>query len=133
MSTLAVGTIKSVASAAPVFQNTSGTEKGQLAKAWISFDGEGTIAINDSFNNSSIADNATGEYTVTLSTAMSNANYSIVLGCKSKLSNRNTVANAGGTSENDPTTTAFQIVTMGSTNNSMTDGAFVFAAVFGDQ
>ena len=133
MSTLAVGTIKSVSSAAPVFQNTSGTEKGQLAKAWISFDGEGTIAINDSFNISSIADNATGEYTVTLSTAMSNANYSIVLGCKSKLSNRNTVANAGGTSENDPTTTAFQIVTMGSTNNSMTDGAFVFAAVFGDQ
>ena len=107
-------------------------EQGR-AKAWISFDGEGTIAINDSFNISSIADNATGEYTVTLSTAMSNANYSIVLGCKSKLSNRNTVANAGGTSENDPTTTAFQIVTMGSTNNSMTDGAFVFAAVFGDQ
>ena len=129
MSTLKVTTIQDTSGG-----NASTSEQINQgrAKAWISFDGEGTIAINDSFNISSIADNATGEYTVTLSTAMSNANYSIVLGCKSKLSNRNTVANAGGTSENDPTTTAFQIVTMGSTNNSMTDGAFVFAAVFGD-
>ena len=130
MSTLKVTTIQDTSGG-----NASTSEQINQgrAKAWISFDGEGTIAINDSFNISSIADNATGEYTVTLSTAMSNANYSIVLGCKSKLSNRNTVANAGGTSENDPTTTAFQIVTMGSTNNSMTDGAVVFAAVFGDQ
>ena len=130
MSTLKVTTIQDTSGG-----NASTSEQINQgrAKAWISFDGEGTIAINDSFNISSIADNATGEYTVTLSTAMSNANYSIVLGCKSRLSNRNTVANAGGTSENDPTTTAFQIVTMGSTNNSMTDGAFVFAAVFGDQ
>ena len=129
MSTLKVTTIQDTSGG-----NASTSEQINQgrAKAWISFDGEGTIAINDSFNISSIADNATGEYTVTLSTAMSNANYSIVLGCKSKLSNRNTVANAGGTSENDPTTTAFQIVTMGSTNNSMTDGAYVFAAVFGD-
>ena len=132
MSTLAVGTIKSVASAAPVFQNTSGTEKGQLAKAWISFDGEGTIAINDSFNISSIADNATGVYTVTLSNAMANANYCVNVSVKSNLSNQNTFANLGGTSESDPSTTAFQIATMGSTNLSATDGAFVFAAVFGD-
>ena len=129
MSTLKVTTIQDTSGG-----NASTSEQINQgrAKAWISFDGEGPIAINDSFNISSIADNATGEYTVTLSTAMSNANYSIVLGCKSRLSNRNTVANAGGTSENDPTTTAFQIVTMGSTNNSMTDGAYVFAAVFGD-
>ena len=132
MSTLAVGTIKSVSSAAPVFQNTSGTEKGQLAKAWISFDGEGTIAINDSFNISSIADNATGVYTVTLSNAMANANYCVNVSVKSNISNQNKFANLGGTSESDPSTTAFQIATMGSTNLSATDGAFVFAAVFGD-
>ena len=34
MSTLAVGTIKSVSSAAPVIQNTSGTEIGFFIKAW---------------------------------------------------------------------------------------------------
>tara|TARA_R100001086_G_scaffold48407_1_gene21360 strand:- start:291 stop:683 length:393 start_codon:yes stop_codon:yes gene_type:complete len=130
MSTLKVNTI----------QNTSGgssstadqIEQGR-AKAWISFDGEGTISINDSFNISSIADNATGVYTVTLSTAMSNANYCVNVSVKSRLSNQNTFANLGGTSESDPSTTAFQIATMGSTNLSATDGAFVFAAVHGDQ
>ena len=54
MSTLNVGTIKSISSAAPVFQNTSGTEKGQLAKAWVNFNATGTAAIRDSFNVSSI-------------------------------------------------------------------------------
>ena len=62
MSTLAVGTIKSISSAAPVFQNTSGTEKGQLAKAWVNFNGTGTVAIRDSFNVSSITDVGTGQY-----------------------------------------------------------------------
>ena len=50
MSTLNVGTIKSISSAAPVFQNTSGTEKGQLVKAWCNFNATGTPAIRDSFN-----------------------------------------------------------------------------------
>ena len=75
MSTLSVATIKSATSAAPVFQNSSGTEKGQLAKAWINFDGSGTIAIRDSFNVSSITDNGTGDYTISFSTAMANTNY----------------------------------------------------------
>tara|TARA_E500000305_G_scaffold109102_1_gene113258 strand:+ start:653 stop:1045 length:393 start_codon:yes stop_codon:yes gene_type:complete len=77
MSTLAVGTIKSISSAAPVFQNTSGTEKGQLCKAWVNFNGTGTIAIRDSFNVSSITDVSQGTTTITLATAMSNTNYCV--------------------------------------------------------
>ena len=80
MSTLAVGTIKSISSAAPVFQNTSGTEKGQLAKAWCNWNGTGTIAIRDSFNVSSLSDTGTGQYTVNFSNALSNANYSVAWG-----------------------------------------------------
>ena len=75
MSTLAVGTIKSVSSAAPVFQNTSGTEKGQLAKVWCAWNGTGTPSIYDSFNASSITDNGTGDWTVNFSNNMSNSNY----------------------------------------------------------
>ena len=75
MSTLAVGTIKSVSSAPPVFQNTSGTEKGQLAKAWVNFNGAGTVAIRDDFNVSTIGDNGTGDYTVNFSNSFSNVNY----------------------------------------------------------
>lgn len=75
MSTLSVGTIKSASSAAPVFQNSSGTEIIQGAKAWINFNGGGTIAIRASFNVSSITDDATGKYTINFANAMANTNY----------------------------------------------------------
>ena len=75
MSTLAVGTIKSVSSAAPVFQNSSGTEKGQLAKAWVIYN-ESTV-VQDSFGISSVADTATGNKTVNFSTNFSSINYAV--------------------------------------------------------
>ena len=46
-------------------------------KAWINFNGTSTIAIRSSYNISSITDNGTGDYTVTFSTAMEDANYSV--------------------------------------------------------
>ena len=46
------------------------------AKAWVNFDGTGTVAIREGFSVSSISDNGTGDYTVTFSTAMTDANYS---------------------------------------------------------
>ena len=47
------------------------------AKAWVNFDGTGTVAIRDSFNVSSITDNGTGDYTVNFTNAMNDANYSL--------------------------------------------------------
>jgi hypothetical protein len=54
------------------------TEVGQkgAAKAWVNFNGTGTVAIRDSYNVSSITDNGTGKYTVNFETAMPDANYS---------------------------------------------------------
>ena len=52
-------------------------EQGR-AKAWVNFNGLGTVAIRDDFNVSSITDNGTGDYTVTFTNAMSNANYCTV-------------------------------------------------------
>ena len=76
MSTLSVATIKSASSAAPVFQNTSGTEIGTLCRVWINFDGTATGgSIRDDFNVSTIGDNGTGDYTVNFSNSFSNANY----------------------------------------------------------
>jgi hypothetical protein len=49
------------------------------AKAWVNFNGTGTVAINGSFNVSSITDNGTGNYTVNFTNAMPNANYSTTL------------------------------------------------------
>ena len=62
MSTLQVGTIKSSDSSAPVFQNSSGTEKGQLAKAWCNMNCQSTPAFRDSVKFSSIRDHGTGDF-----------------------------------------------------------------------
>lgn len=47
-----------------------------VCRAWVNFNGIGTVAIRASFNVSSITDNGTGDYTVNFTTAMSDANYS---------------------------------------------------------
>ena len=46
-----------------------------LAKAWNNFNGTGTVAIRESFNVSSLTDNATAEQSSSLTNSMSNANY----------------------------------------------------------
>jgi uncharacterized protein (AIM24 family) len=46
-------------------------------RAWVNFNGDGTVAIRGSGNVSSITDNGTGNYTVNFSTAMPDANYSV--------------------------------------------------------
>ena len=46
------------------------------AKAWVNFNGTGTVAIRASYNVSSITDNGSGDYTVNFATAMPDANYS---------------------------------------------------------
>ena len=45
------------------------------AKAWVNFNGQGTISTRDSLNVASLTDNGTGDYTNSFTNAMSNANY----------------------------------------------------------
>jgi hypothetical protein len=47
-------------------------------RAWVNFDGTGTVAIRGSGNVSSITDNGTGNYTVNFTNAMPDVNFSIV-------------------------------------------------------
>ena len=51
-----------------------------LAKHWILLNGSGTIAVTDSFNNTSITDNGTGDYTVTIANNMNDENFSVTTG-----------------------------------------------------
>lgn len=46
-------------------------------RAWVNFNGTGTVAIRASGNVSSITDNGTGDYTVNFTTAMPDANYAV--------------------------------------------------------
>jgi hypothetical protein len=50
---------------------------GYLCRAWVNFNGTGTVAIRASSNVSSITDNGTGLYTVNFTTAMPDINYSV--------------------------------------------------------
>ena len=52
-----------------------------IAKAWVNFNGTGTIAARDSENVSSLTDNGTGDYTVNFSNAFAASNYCIVGTC----------------------------------------------------
>jgi len=47
------------------------------ARAWVNFNGTGTVAIRASFNVSSITDNGTGDYTVNFTNAMVDADYAV--------------------------------------------------------
>ena len=97
--------------------NNAGTESVDTtyvingsAKAWVNIEGEGTIAVRDSFNNSSILDRADGRYTTTVTNAMNNANYSVFYtGQKSGASDDGYVL--GGIGTGGITATAVQITT----------------------
>jgi hypothetical protein len=53
------------------------SEASGLAKAWVNFNGTGTVAIRASYNVSSITDNGVGDYTVNFTTALADANYAV--------------------------------------------------------
>ena len=58
-----------------VIVGTSGINTTRIAKAWVNYNGTGTIAINDSYNVSSLTDDATGKWDVNFSTAMSSVDF----------------------------------------------------------
>ena len=70
MSTINVQSITNGTDTIDVGDNVKGT-----AKAWVNFNGAGTVAIRDSFNVSSITDDGVGLYTLNFTNAMANANY----------------------------------------------------------
>ena len=70
MSTLRVNTI----------QNASGGSAIQVpgaAKAWVNFNGSGTVAIRAAFNCTSVSDNGVGDYTINFTTAMADSSYAV--------------------------------------------------------
>ena len=83
------------------------------AKAWVNWNGTGTVAIRGSYNVSSITDNGTGDYTVNFTNAMPNTNYSTVGVCA--LSNAVVAGNTerGFTPQSYATTSIKYVVTDG--------------------
>ena len=58
--------------------NTGGAPPYYAARAWVNFNGTGTVAIRASSNISSVTDGGTGTYTASFTTPMPDANYVVV-------------------------------------------------------
>ena len=59
--------------------NASGTAPVYACRAWVNFNGSGTVSIRASGNVSSITDNGVGDYTVNFSSALPDANYAALV------------------------------------------------------
>ena len=57
--------------------NASGDAPIYACRAWVNFNGAGTVSIRASGNVSSITDNALGDYTLNFTTAIQDANYAV--------------------------------------------------------
>ena len=76
--TVPAGTSTMVTNATlPTQLNASGSAPIYACRAWVNFNGEGTVAIRASGNVTSITDNGTGDYTVNFTTAMPDKNYAV--------------------------------------------------------
>ena len=99
-----------------------------LTKAWINLDGTGTIGTNDSFNTGSITDNGTGDYSITITNDMANANYSHTHG--DYTSDRNDVQ-VSGSAGNAPAAGSIRIQCV-QTGNSPDDADQACITIHGD-
>jgi hypothetical protein len=79
--TLTATTIQNDTSSPPTFRNST-VEIGTLCRAWVNFNGTGTVAIRASFNVSSITDNGTGQYTINITNAMPDTSYAVITSVK---------------------------------------------------
>jgi hypothetical protein len=123
-----VTSISSASASTPTIMNDSGgTQIGTLCRAWVNFNGTGTVAIRASFNVSSITDNGTGDYTVNMTNALSDINYSI--------SGSSGTAGVGAgviystTYQQAPTTTTFRAAITTNAGSNV-DNAYVYFQVF---
>jgi hypothetical protein len=117
----------STANTPVVFKDGNGTQIGTLCRAWVNFNGTGTVAIRASFNVSSITDNGTGDYTVNFTTALPDDKYSIhVDGAEG---NANYARNASVPYQSAPTAADFRFA-VADAGNLLVDVAYVYAAAF---
>lgn len=73
-------TITANATLTSALSTASGSAPSYSARAWVNFNGTGTVAISASGNVSSITDNGVGIFTVNFTTAMSDVNYAVSTG-----------------------------------------------------
>jgi hypothetical protein len=104
-------------------------------RAWVNFNGTGTVAIRASGNVSSITDNGNGDFTVNFSSSLPDANYSAIADINGNGSlNASWMAHAMFSSAHSttvaPTTTGFRFCTFHPGNLVNQDTTFNLVSVF---
>lgn len=110
----------------PAKLNASGSAPVYACRAWVNFNGTGTVAIRASGNVTSITDNGTGDYTVNFTTALPDANYSTV-GMASDSGARLTLNRASSLAAQ---ATASVRVTTGTPSGGAADASEIHIAIF---
>jgi len=102
--------------------NATGSAPIYACRAWVQFDGTTTPpTIRASGNVSSVTRNSTGEFTVNLTTAISDVNYSVNANVSQNYGAANPFINlftASGNTEEPPTTTTFRLLIIDNNFNS---------------
>ena len=111
----------------------SGSAPIYAARAWVNFNGTGTVAIRASGNVSSITDNGTGDYTVNFTTAMADTNF-CVTGLPGGNADPNTIGMSWTVAVNNSdftkTTTSVRVRSVRNTNNDTRDAYGCNVAIF---
>ena len=89
-------------------------------RAWVNFNGTGTVAIRESGNVTSITDEGTGDYTVNFTTAMPDVNYSLVGTCTGGTSGQIINIRTASLSADPPTTMSTTAVRIRNRNDAST-------------
>jgi hypothetical protein len=116
-----------VANTPPTVQDSGGTEIGTFCRAWVNFNGTGTVAIRASFNVSSITDNGTGNYTVNFTNAMPDANYAVAFGLGDST---NTTRPLGETNTTAPSTTSLPYFVVNTATGTLVDVDRLYVSIF---
>jgi len=119
MSTITVTNIKATG-------ETASRAATNITAAWVNFNSEGTLAIRGSGNVGSVTDNGTGDHTLNFTSAIANANYSVV--CGDILNRQTSSSRLEGT--NTRSTTQCQVY--GSDPGTLTDFPYMEFSVNGD-
>ena len=107
----------------------SGTAPLYFARAWVNFNGTGTVAITGSGNVSSLTDIAAGKYNVNLTTAMPDTVYSVVTGI-TKGGGGPSASNSAWSNAGELRSTSYFLLEVYDWNFNGFDSAFVQAAIF---
>lgn len=109
--------------------SASGTAPIYSARAWVNFNGTGTVAIRAAGNVTSITDNGTGNYTVNFTNALPDANYSVNAQIRDNGASTFTGGLSGGAGLSTKTTSAVQVCSA-TTGGTLTDTSEFNIAIF---